>query len=133
MDKLVSSLLERHKESTSNQNGTKGSSALNRLKSLSFRHRRPTVVETNPTDANDGDINKAISSNAMPTILEGNTNNNTSKINSLSLDRRNTNRTSGVRQIIDTIKNAPHRFSHGGGSMDRLLDENTTLTQNVLD
>lgn len=61
----------------------------------------------------------------MPTILEMT---NTTPFSSSSLDRRG-----GVRQIINTIKNAPHRFSQQFESGHRRDEENSNLTQNILD
>lgn len=157
LDKLVSSLLERQKQtsspvpqSSSSSHTRDSSTKLNRLKSLSFRNRRgsnkaTTSLSSSATNQNESNIfgsainlatnDTAIgqSSNAMPTILESGVSNSATQpqstsINSSSLDRRH----GGVRQIINSIKNAPHRFSH---SMDhhRLNDESDNLTQNMLD
>lgn len=159
LDQLVSSLLERQKQSSpppasANRESTK----LSRLKSLSFRNRRSSNKGTpspanelnlfSSSNASNGNSNAFIqAATAMPTILESSSGNmmmpltqppsqpqqSSSAINSSSLDRRHGS--SGVRQIINTIKNAPHRLSQGI-SIDhhRLNDEESSnLTRNMLD
>lgn len=131
LDKLVSALLERQKQSNRNE-----PSKLNRLKSSSFSHRRsasrssqqPSTAQP-PRAADD-----MLGMQSMPTILESNI---STGANAANVNRRNTiNRHSSVRRIINSIKNAPHRFSHGmtaSAGNNRLVDESSNLTQNVLD
>lgn len=145
LDQLVSSLLERQKQNaTPMSSGNRDSTRLSRLKSLSFRKRRSSNKGT-PSQANE--LNLFSSNNngfgqtstAMPTILESNVTSikpqpqqsSSMTLNSSSLDRRHGS--SGVRQILNTIKNAPHRLSQ---TIDhhRLNDEESSnLTRNMLD
>lgn len=131
LDKLVSALLERQQHSDSNK--PRSASKLNPLKSLSFRHRRsyarpPSFDNTRSVDV-DGSTSLGMQS--MPTILEGRSvGTNSNETNSTELRRHSNVRTS-VQHIVNTIKNAPHRFSHGGGG--GTSDESKNLTQNVLD
>lgn len=147
LDQLVSSLLERQKQSSPASNNRE-STRLSRLKSLSFRNRRSSNKGT-PSTANElnlfsgGNNGFSQTATAMPTILESSSSNvmalqpqpqqSTSTMSSSSLDRAHGS--SGVRQIINTIKNAPHRLSQGI-SIDhhRLNDEEgSNLTRNMLD
>lgn len=151
LDQLVSTLLERQKQSPSSTGHSTNAhepSKLSRMRSFSFRNRRsfkanPTSNELNMFSTNNKNNNNGNgfrqSSAAMPTILESGSGNvaprnatpkqSTSGFNSSSLDRR-----SSVRQIVDSIKNAPHRFSHTFDGRQRLNDEETNkLTRNMLD
>lgn len=150
LDQLVSTLLERQKQSSSpppppSTSSNRESTRLSRLKSLSFRNRRSLNKGTSST-ANElnlfssGTNGFGQAATAMPTILESSSSNVmpqaqqlTSTMNSSSLDRRRGS--SGVRQIINTIKNTPHRLSQGL-SIDhhRMTDEESSnLTRNMLD
>lgn len=144
LDQLVSTLLERHQQSPAASNNARESTKLSRLKSLSFRNRRSSN-KGSTSAANElnlfagGGNGFGQPATAMPTILESSSSNVTSvkpqqsssALNSSSLDRGQGS--SGVRQIINSIKNAPHRLSQ---SIDhhRLNDEETSnLTRNMLD
>lgn len=163
LDQLVSTLLERHQQSTAatiNNNATaaRESTRLNRLKSLSFRKRRNSSnrgTQSSLAAANElnlfsggvtGDNNGGngfgqAAAAAMPTILESGSSNLTIKPQppqqspTHSLDRAHGS--AGVRQIINSIKNAPQRLSQ---SIDhhRLNDnddddETSNLAKNMLD
>uniref|UniRef100_A0A7G3B3R1 Uncharacterized protein n=2 Tax=Lutzomyia longipalpis TaxID=7200 RepID=A0A7G3B3R1_LUTLO len=115
LDKLVTSLLER-----SNSPQSRGSFRLNRLRSLSRSTRsdstrRPGNAGVPPNVAN---IAPDPSSGSMPTIPEGGN-------RTASWTERNI---PGVRQVLNTITNAPHRFSHASNERN---EENTRLTQNT--
>lgn len=138
LDKLVASLLERQQQQPQPQVAN-AATKLGRLKSLSLRDRRTSANTSTTTTAdtygeiemrNDG--NTRISNvPAMPTILES----NHTKRTSLCESSPTNNVSSGIRHIINTIKNAPHRFSHTEPSSDniQLVDENRDLKQNILD
>lgn len=137
LDKLVASLLERQQQQQqTNQHVSHAPTKLGRLKSLSLRDRR-TSARASAADTygesemrNDG--NARISNiPAMPTILES----SHIKRASLTESPATNNVSSGIRHVINSIKNAPHRFSHGGPPTDniQLVDENTNLRQNILD
>lgn len=121
LDKLVTSILERRE----NLQRT-GSPKLQRLKASMSRSRNNSTRRTpsaNGEHQNCATGTVCSQSSAMPTIMETNNSRATS-----SWSER-TNNVPGVRQIINTITNAPHRFSQGG-NMD---EENTNLTNNMLD
>lgn len=82
----------------------------------SFSQAMPTIMETNGNSMAMGGIPSAAAATA------------TTAMSTMS-DRPN-NVPTGVRQIINTITNAPHRFSHSSGARD---EENTNLTENMLD
>lgn len=163
LDQLVSTLLERHQQSspsttTINSNAPRESTRLNRLKSLSFRKRRNSSNKRTSSSlaaANElnlfsggmsGDINggngfgQQAAAVAMPTILESGSSNLTIKpqpqqSSTHSLDRAHGS--AGVRQIINSIKNAPQRLSQ---SIDHQRlndndndDETSNLAKNMLD
>lgn len=141
LDQLVSSLLERQNQlPSSSSSNAKEPNKLNRLKSLSFRNRRSL---SQAPSASNNELNLFSSNNngfgqsttAMPTILESSSGpqpQQSSSMNTSSLDR--SHRTSGVRQIINTIKNAPHRLSQSMDGHHRLNDEESSnLTRNMLD
>lgn len=135
----------------------RSSSTLNRLKSFSFRHRNSSKVPNtgggtsngchdNISDDGGGGSSSSFSQ-AMPTIMESNGINMalsgittaamtpTAAVSSSTTmltgaTERPTNVPTGVRQIINTITNAPHRFSHTSSNKD---EENTNLTENMLD
>lgn len=149
LDQLVSSLLDRQKQSPTSTNARE-STKLSRLKSLSFRNRRSSNKANQPSNelnmftSNNNGFGQTTAAASMPTILEGGSGGgnvvastaspqqSTSAINSSSLDRPH--RGSGVRQILNSIKNAPHRFSHSLDGHQRLDDEETNnLTRNMLD
>lgn len=130
----MSSLLERQKPS--NQSFSKGSSRLSRLRSLSFR-RRPSSKSSPSPPYSELNIDKGPAlnvtandqTNVMPTILEMS---NNAPFSSSSLDRRNVS--TGVRQIINSIKNAPNRLSQSIiENTHRHGEENSNLTKNILD
>lgn len=133
LDKMVASLLERQQQQQPTT--AHASTKLGRLKSLSLRDRRTsakTAADTYGEMEMRNDGNTRISNiPAMPTILEsGHT-----KRTSLRESPPTNNMSSGIRHVINTIKNAPHRFSHGEPSTDniQLVDENANLKQNILD
>lgn len=151
LDQLVSTLLERQKHSSPAVSNNTESTKLGRLKSLSFRNRRASNKSTEPSTANELDLFSSSNNNngfgqpstTMPTILESSSSNVmplkpqpqqlSLEMNSSSLDRRHGS--SNVRQIINSIRNAPHRLSHGI-SIDHHRsndEESSNLTQNMLD
>lgn len=157
LDQLVSSLLDRQKNSPISSGGhstnPRESTKLSRLKSLSFRNRRSSnktsgasTNELNLFTSNNNGFVQQQPTTTMPTILESGSGSgnvipstnvipqqSTSAIDSSSLDRHH-HRGSGVRQILNSIKNAPHRFSYNLDSHQRLNDEETNnLTKNMLD
>lgn len=121
LDKLVTSILERHERAKKTT-----SPKLQRLKSSMSRSRNSSTRRT-PLTSNEH-VNGAACSqqSAMPTILEKNNNSQSRATTSWS---ELTNNVPGVRQIINTIANAPQRFSHG----EHNDEENTNLTNNMLD
>lgn len=137
LDKLVTSLLDRQQQQqkSSNPQVTRASTKLGRLKSLSLRDRRTSArasaADTYGDSETRNDGNSRISNiPAMPTILES----SHGKRASLSEPATN-NMSSGIRHVINSIKNAPQRFSHGEPASDniQLVDENAHLRQNILD
>lgn len=166
LDQLVSTLLERHQQSSSspttiNNNAARESTRLSRLKSLSFRKRRNSSNKrTSLAAANELNLfssgigvsgigsSSSINNNngqsaaaAMPTILESGNSNLTIKPQPLrqspthSLDRAHGS--AGVRQIINSIKNAPQRLSqsidHQRLNDNDVDDETSNLAKNMLD
>lgn len=167
LDQLVSSLLERHQQSTQppttpiNNNAARESTRLSRLKSLSFRKRRHSSnrgTSSSLAAANElnfisggmsGDDNgfgqsaTAAAAAAMPTILESGSSNLTAikpqpqQSPTHSLDRAHGS--AGVRQIINSIKNAPQRLSQSidhhrlNDNNDDDDDETSNLAKNMLD
>lgn len=138
LDQLVSSLLDRQNQPATPPNEP---SKLHRLRSLSFRNRRHSSHK-GPSSSSNNELNLfsstatgfGPSNNAMPTILESGSSGgrqSAAAINSSSLDRH---RASSVRQMLSTIKNAPHRLSQSMDGHHRLHDEESTnLTRNMLD
>lgn len=156
---LVTSLLERHNNQQQTKSLGRSNSTLNRLKSFSFRQRRSSKVSnTFPSNGvNDDTSGDDVSGGAgignssgpssfiqaMPTIMESNTNGTLATGISTAdtpaaavsstipvITDRPGNASTGVRHMISTIANAPHRFSHSGTTKD---EENTNLTENLLD
>lgn len=122
LDKLVTSILERHDLQRT------ASPKLQRLKSSMSRSRNNSTRRTqvaNIEHQNCATGTVCSQPSAMPTIME--TNNSQRKATSSWSER--TSNVPGVRQIINTITNAPHRFSQGGN----IDEENTNLTNNMLD
>lgn len=156
LDQLVSSLLERQKQSSPHVSNNRDSTKLSRLKSLSFRNRRSSnkgpsssANELNLFSSSNGSNNgfSQASTIAMPTILESSSistmqpqpqqssSSSSTAMNASSLDRRH-HGSSGVRQIINSIKNAPHRLSHGISTDHHRMnndEESSNLTRNMLD
>lgn len=137
LDKLVSSLLERQQPPSNQQVAHVPATKLGRLKSLSLRDRRTSAKTLTTTDTygesemrNDSSNTRISNIPSMPTILESSHH----KRASLS-DPPASNVSSGIRHVINTIKNAPHRFSHGEPASDniQLVNENANLKQNILD
>lgn len=153
LDQLVSSLLERHQQSSPpttsmNNNNARESTRLSRLKSLSFRKRRSSnkgtpssLAAANELNLFSGDGGNGFGqpATAMPTILESGSSNVTIKPQQQSpthsLDRAHGS--ASVRQIINSIKNAPQRLSQ---SIDHQRlndndddDETSNLARNMLD
>lgn len=119
LDKLVTSLLENQ-----NYNPEKNSSVLNRLRRGSHSLRLGTSSSNNFTNS-CGDGGENGGSMAMPTILE--TNNIGNRTTSWSDSHINL---PSVRRVLNSIANAPHRFSQISGNQN---EENSNLTQNILD
>lgn len=112
LDKLVTSLLD-HQTYNQDKNGS-------RLRRGSHSLRLGASSSNNLTNSGcDGG-----ESGAMPTILE--TNNIGNRRTSWSDHPINL---PGVRRVLNSIANAPHRFSQIGGNQN---EENTSLTQNNL-
>lgn len=148
LDQLVSSLLERHQQSSpsTSNNVQRESTKLSRLKSLSFRKRRSSQKGTTSAANELNLFSSSGNGTAMPTILESSGSNvpttrpisirptsyqpqqSSTASNSSNLDRPQ--RSSSVRQIINSIKNAPHRFSQ---TIDhhRLNDDDNEETNNL--
>lgn len=142
LDQLVSSLIERQNQPAtppSIQAHSNDPSKLHRLRSLSFRSRRHSSHKAPSSSASNNELNLfssnamgfGQSTNAMPTILESSGSGGGGGGGTSSLDRQ---RTSSVRQILNTIKNAPHRLSQSMDGHHRLHDDDSTnLTRNMLD
>lgn len=102
LDKLVTSLLERKTtESSSSSPNSSQSSTLRRLRPLSSSFRLGSLKRNN--------------NSALPTIAEGG-----------SGRRSDHTLNPGVKNVINAIKNAPHRFSTANE------EESRNLTQNIL-
>lgn len=99
LDKLVTSILERHQQ----QQNSQSQSRLQRLRSVT-RSRNNSVKRSSIGSGMQG------SSTTMPTIMETNAGNNRP---SNSWSERSIH-VPGVRQIINTLTNAPHSFSQNG-------------------
>lgn len=106
---LTNSMRFKSSNATTNQSSTNNnnSNATNGLAQTQTTTTTTTATETTP----------------MPTIFEANNRRWSAMANGAN---KNTN----VRQIINTISNAPHRFSQNLGKSD---EENLNLTQNILD
>ncbi|GAB0094505.1 uncharacterized protein DMENIID0001_098120 [Sergentomyia squamirostris] len=115
LDKLVTSLLEQR----SNSPQSRGSFRLNRLRSLSRSSRSDSIRRGGNAALPSTNFTTDPNSGSMPTIPE------TGGNRTASWTERNI---PGVRQVINTIANAPHRFSHASGEKN---DENKRLTQNI--
>lgn len=102
LDKLVTSILERHQQQQQQQQNSQ--SRLQRLRSLT-RSRNNSVKRSSI----EGGIIQS-SSSTMPTIMETNAGNNRP---SNSWSERSMH-VPGVRQIINTLTNAPHSFTQNG-------------------
>lgn len=118
LDKLVTSLLD-HQNYNQETNG----SILNRLRRGSHSLRLGASSSNNLT--NSGDVGEGGGGSTMPTILE--TNNIGNRTTSWSDSPINL---PGVRRVLNSISNAPHRFSQISGNQN---EENSNLTQNILD
>lgn len=119
LDKLVTSILQRQQQPASAISPQK----LIQLRSMSRGSRSDSLKRMSP----GGDGNGDGGGSGMPTILET----NNIGANRTSWSGRSNN-VPAVRQIINTITNAPHRFSlEGGGGGGG--DENAKLTRNMLD
>lgn len=133
LDKLVTALLERQKQSNQNDSSKSKSFLRQRCTSNQSLEQSSFVRPSSAVNVNN-DENDLFVMHSMPTILESNISHSANTGNN---DKRNTiRRHSSVRRIIDSIKNAPHRFSHGttfSSHNNRLVDESSNLTQNVLD
>lgn len=105
LDQLVTSILERHQQQNSL---SQSQSRLQRLRSLT-RSRNNSVKRSSV----EGGIIQS-SSSAMPTIMESNVSNNRP---SNSWSERSVH-VPGVRQIINTLTNAPHSFTQNGNRDD---------------
>lgn len=102
LDKLVTSILERHQQ----QQNAQSQSRLQRLRSVT-RSRNNSVKRSSIGSGNG-------QSSAMPTIMETNNGNNRP---SNSWSERSIH-VPGVRQIFNTLTNAPHSFSQSGNRDD---------------
>ncbi|XP_059618202.1 uncharacterized protein LOC132262798 isoform X2 [Phlebotomus argentipes] len=112
LDKLVTSLLDR---SASPQ--SRGSFRLNRLRSLSRSTRGDSLRRPSAAPPSTTTIGGDPLAGSMPTIPEGN--------RTASWTERNM---PGVRHVLSSIANAPHRFSQASGGHG---EENTRLTKNT--
>lgn len=115
LDKIVSNLLESNERQSDQGSTTTGGlrdSIVNRFRpfsrSLRLGSRR----------------------NAMPTILESNPSSSTNRTNSWGSQRGNN---PVVNNVLNTLRNAPQRFSHTSSSNNPNKEENTSLTENILD
>uniref|UniRef100_A0A182REY6 DUF389 domain-containing protein n=1 Tax=Anopheles funestus TaxID=62324 RepID=A0A182REY6_ANOFN len=145
LEKLVSSLLETHNGSAS-EGRTEGlhrsGSVLGRFRpmSRSFRSTGSLRRRNEATGGSSGGTGSVGTGGgvpggegAMPTIQESGTDRN-----SESRGRRNSwnDRAGGnVRRVLNSIANAPHRFSQslsGGGPLQDNDEERSNLTQNIL-
>lgn len=115
----MTSLLEHQ-----NFNPEKNSSVLNRLRRGSHSLRLGTSSSNNLTNSFGDGGGENGGSMAMPTILE--TNNIGNRTTSWSDSPINL---PGVRRVLNSIANAPHRFSQISGNQN---EENSNLTQNIL-
>ncbi|XP_037038061.1 uncharacterized protein LOC119075657 [Bradysia coprophila] len=102
LDKLVTSILERHQQQNSQ-------SRLHRLRSLT-RSRNNSLTRSSV----EGGTMQSSTSTTMPTIMESNVGNNRP---SSSWSERSI-QVPGVRQIINTLTNAPHSFSQNSNRDD---------------
>lgn len=102
LDKLVTSILERHQQ----QQNSQSQSRLQRLRSVT-RSRNNSVKRSSI-----GSGIMQTSSSTMPTIMETNAGNNRP---SSSWSERSIH-VPGVRQIYNTLTNAPHSFSQNGNN-----------------
>lgn len=112
LDKLVSNLLETSEKPSDRSSGGLRDSIINRFRpfsrSLRLGSRR----------------------NAMPTILESNPSGSSNRTNSWGSQRGNN---PVVHNVLNTLRNAPQRFSHSSTSNNPNKEENTTLTENILE
>lgn len=123
LDKLVTSILQRQQQPASAISPHK----LIQLRSMSRGSRSDSLRRMSPGGDGTGVEGGGGGASGMPTILE--TNNIGANRTSWSGGR--SNNVPAVRQIINTITNAPHRFSLEGGGGGG--DENAKLTRNMLD
>lgn len=122
LDKLVTSILQRQQQPASAISPQK----LIQLRSMSRGSRSDSLKRMSPSGDGNG-AEGGGGGSGMPTILET----NNIGANRTSWSGRSNN-VPAVRQIINTITNAPHRFSlEGGGGGGG--DEKAQLTRNILD
>ena len=143
LEKLVTSLLETQGSATTGDGRTDGlhrsGSVLGRFRpmsrsfrstgSLRRRNNDSTGASSGATGGQGGGVPGG--EGTMPTIQESGTDRN-SRRNSWN-DRAGVN----VRRVLNSIANAPHRFSQslsggGGGPLQDNDEERSNLTQNIL-
>ncbi|XP_035915058.1 uncharacterized protein LOC118513434 isoform X1 [Anopheles stephensi] len=148
LEKLVTSLLETHGNSSATDGRAEGlhrsGSVLGRFRPMSRSFRSTSSLRRRneaPTGASDGTGGGGLGGGGgapggegtMPTIQESGTDRNSG-----SRGRRNSwnDRGGNVRRVLNSIANAPHRFSQslsGGGPLqDNDDEERSNLTQNIL-
>uniref|UniRef100_A0A182WGN0 Uncharacterized protein n=1 Tax=Anopheles minimus TaxID=112268 RepID=A0A182WGN0_9DIPT len=146
LEKLVTSLLETHNSSASDgrtEGLHRSGSVLGRFRPMSrsfrstgsLRRRNESTVGPAGGTGVGGSSGGGVPGNegAMPTIQESGTDRN-----SESRGQRNSwNERAGgnVRRVLNSIANAPHRFSQslsGGGPLQDNDEERSNLTQNIL-
>uniref|UniRef100_A0A182YDF4 DUF389 domain-containing protein n=1 Tax=Anopheles stephensi TaxID=30069 RepID=A0A182YDF4_ANOST len=146
LEKLVTSLLETHGNSSGTDGRAEGlhrsGSVLGRFRPMSRSFRSTSSLRRRneaPTGASGGTGGGGPGGGApggegtMPTIQESGTDRNSG-----SRGRRNSwnDRGGNVRRVLNSIANAPHRFSQslsGGGPLqDNDDEERSNLTQNIL-
>lgn len=117
LDKLVSNLLE------NNDSNNRGSISSGGLRNSIINRFRPLSRSLRL-----GSTRRNQHSSFMPTILESNPGSPTNnKRGSLGNSQQSSNPV--VQNVLQTIRNAPQRFSH----QERDKEENTSLTKNILD
>uniref|UniRef100_A0A336M6G2 CSON010833 protein n=1 Tax=Culicoides sonorensis TaxID=179676 RepID=A0A336M6G2_CULSO len=110
LDKLVSNLLESNEQQSERSSSSGGlrDSIINRFRPFSRSLRLGSKR------------------NAMPTILESNASGSSNRTNSWGSQRGRDNPV--VHNVLNTIRNAPQRFSHATNK-----DESSSLTGNILE
>uniref|UniRef100_A0A182SA88 Uncharacterized protein n=1 Tax=Anopheles maculatus TaxID=74869 RepID=A0A182SA88_9DIPT len=141
LEKLVTSLLETHNSSTTDGRTDglhRSGSVLGRFRPMSRSFRSTSSLRrrndgSGGASGGTGGGGTPGGEGTMPTIQESGTDRNSG-----SRGRRNSwnDRAGGnVRRVLNSIANAPHRFSQslsGGGPLQDNDEERSNLTQNIL-